>query len=96
MTAPEDPEVALKRLRMRSWRRGMREMDLILGPFADRALPQLSSRLGALYTRLLSENDQDLYQWIAGSAPAPPELREIVEAIRAFHAIGAGGELHNH
>jgi antitoxin CptB len=83
----DDGPAALKRLRMRSWRRGTREMDLILGPFADRALDGLGSRLGARYAALLSENDQDLYLWIAGSVEAPPEFLEIVEKIRAFHSL---------
>jgi hypothetical protein len=40
MNEPRD--TALKRLRMRSWRRGMKEMDLILGPFADAELARLT------------------------------------------------------
>ena len=37
----ESDEIRLKRLRMRSWRRGMKEMDLILGPFSDSQLVDL-------------------------------------------------------
>lgn len=81
-------EIALKRLRLRSWRRGTREMDLILGPFADRALTALTK--GALrdYEALLSENDQDLYLWIGGAGPVPASFHDIVAEIRMFHAIG--------
>ena len=56
---------------MRSWRRGTKEMDLILGPFADAHLAGLSEPDLLTYDRLLDENDQDLMAWILGqSRPA--------------------------
>lgn len=64
-------EARLKRLKMRSWRRGMKEMDLILGPFADTALADLSDGDLDAYERLLDENDQDLYLWVTGARPGP-------------------------
>lgn len=60
----EDREARLKRLRMRSWRRGMREMDLILGPFADAELAGMDEAALGAYERLIEENDQDLYPWV--------------------------------
>lgn len=63
----------LRRLHMRSWRRGMKEMDLILGHFADDHLATLAPEDLANYERLLSENDQDLYLWVTariGMSPA--------------------------
>jgi antitoxin CptB len=76
-------EARLKRLRMRSWRRGMKEMDLILGPFADGGLAKLTpAELGA-YERLLDENDQDLYLWVTGARSAPEEHLPMLETIRA-------------
>lgn len=60
----ETPENRLKRLHMRSWRRGMKEMDLILGHFADDHLADLSTDDLNLYERMLGENDQDLYLWV--------------------------------
>ena len=62
--ADETQEVRLRRLRMRSWRRGMKEMDLILGPFADTHLAALPEPLMREYEDLLAENDQDLYRWV--------------------------------
>jgi antitoxin CptB len=77
-------EARLKKLRMRSWRRGMKEMDLILGPFADKQLAQMAAPVLDAYERLLDENDQDLYLWVTGARPCPPELapmmREIADA----------------
>ena len=77
----------LKRLAMRSWRRGTKEMDLILGPDADAALPALGDRELALYDALLAENDPDLYRWASGQQAPPETHREMLEAIRRFHGI---------
>jgi antitoxin CptB len=77
----------LKRLRMRSWRRGTKEMDLILGPFADTSLEQMSEADLATYDTLLDENDQDLLPWVLGQRPAPeslvPMIDQIAKAARA-------------
>lgn len=70
----ETREHRLKRLHMRSWRRGMKEMDLILGHFADDCLAKLSGDELDLYERMLGENDQDLYLWVTariGEGPGP-------------------------
>lgn len=84
----ETAEARLKRLRMRSWRRGMREMDLLLGAFADAELSQLQAEELDRYEGLLAENDQDLYLWVSGRASHPPEHASIVGRISRFHGIG--------
>jgi len=78
----ETPEIRLKRLRMRSMRRGIKEMDLILVRYADTRLDDLSPDMLDLYEALLSENDQDLYQWVSGQAPAPAPLADLIADIR--------------
>jgi antitoxin CptB len=65
----ETAEARLKRMKMRSWRRGTKEMDLILGPWADAHLAGLSAPELEEYELLLAENDQDLMAWILGSSP---------------------------
>jgi len=70
-----------KKLRMRAWRRGIREMDLILGPFADRALADLSEPEQDLFERLLEENDQDLYSWVTGAQPVPDAYASLIARI---------------
>ena len=47
----ETAEARLKRLAMRSWRRGTKEMDLILGPFADARLGGMSAEALDRYAR---------------------------------------------
>lgn len=85
--AGETPEVRLRRVRMRSWRRGIREMDLVLGGFADGALEGLDPAGLDAFEILLSENDHDIHQWIAGRVEAPADHQETVRRIRAFLGI---------
>jgi antitoxin CptB len=86
MTGAEE-DTTLKRLRMRSWRRGMKEMDLILGQYADAELARLAPDEIAVYERLLSENDQELYAWVTGAEPTPPDYGAIIRRVRDHHAI---------
>ena len=80
----ETAEARLKRMTMRSWRRGTKEMDLILGPWAEAHLAGLDAAGLALYDRLLAENDQDLMAWILGQAAPPPALAPLLARITAF------------
>ena len=68
----ETPDARLKRMAMRSWRRGTKEMDLVLGPWADAQLAAMTPAQLDLYDALLEENDQDLLPWVLGQT-APPE-----------------------
>ena len=79
----EPREYRLKRLRLRSMRRGIKEMDLILSAFADTQLEDLSEKELQSYDDLLSENDQDLYTWVSGQVSEPAAFSEIVGKIRA-------------
>jgi len=80
----ETHEARLKRMAMRSWRRGTKEMDLILGPFADSRLAGMSGETLDLYDALLEEADQDLYPWMTGAKPAPQRYSALVDEIAAF------------
>jgi antitoxin CptB len=80
----ETAEARLKRMTMRSWRRGTKEMDLILGPFADRHLAALSEPDLAIYDQLLQENDQDLMAWILDQTAPPDWIEPLLARITAF------------
>lgn len=73
-TAGEDIAMRRKRLRYRAWHRGTREMDLVLGPFADAHVegygPAELDRLEAL----MDEQDTDLLKWVMGQEPVPARL----------------------
>lgn len=74
-----------KKLRFRAWRRGFREIDLILGGFADRKLAELDEAGLADFERLLEAPDQEVYDWITEQAPAPAEFdTPTLARIRAF------------
>jgi antitoxin CptB len=77
----EAPAARLKRMAMRSWRRGTKEMDLILGPFADVHLAQMDEATLAAYDLLLEENDQDLLPWVMGQTAPPTSLAPLIARI---------------
>lgn len=80
----ETPEARLKRMRMRSWRRGTKEMDMILGPWSDACLAALTAEMLDIYEALLEENDQDLYLWVSGAQQGPAEYTTLLAEIGAF------------
>lgn len=74
-----------KKLRFRAWRRGFREIDLILGGFADARLADLDNAGVDAFEQLLEAPDQDVYAWITDQAPPPPEHdTPTLALIRAF------------
>jgi antitoxin CptB len=81
---PESSENRIKRLAMRSMRRGIKEMDLILSAFAGRALGGMDAANLALYDQLLEENDHDLYAWINGQVAAPGQYTGLIGQIAAM------------
>ena len=80
----ETAEHRLKRLRIRSWRRGIKEMDLILGGFADDRLSSLNAAELDAHEVLMEEQDHDLYLWVSGQADAPMALRPSIKIVRDY------------
>ena len=80
-----DKDARLKKLKFRAWRRGFREADLILGPFADRHVSNFSEAELDWFERLLEVPDQDLYAWIIGREEPPADFSgPIMDRIQAF------------
>ena len=79
----ETRDIRLKRLRIRSWRRGMREMDMLLGPFSDGPLQDLDDAQMDNYEALLSENDQEIYRWISGQEETPEQYQYLINRVLA-------------
>jgi antitoxin CptB len=88
----ETAEARLKRMRMRSWRRGTKEMDLVLGPYADAHLAEMTAGDLASYDALLAENDQDLMAWVLGQSTPPAPLAGLLARIAAFAETRLSGE----
>ena len=80
----EERMTRVKRLSMRSMRRGTKEMDMILSGFCDYHLSEMDEDSLDLYEALLSENDHDLYQWITGQVPVCEIYEGIVSQINAY------------
>jgi antitoxin CptB len=67
-------ETRRKRARFRAWHRGMREMDFVLGGFADREMATMTAGELAEFEALLHESDAEFLDWIAGRKPVPEHL----------------------
>jgi antitoxin CptB len=80
-------DVRRKRLRFRAWRRGFREADLVLGPFADSHAWSLTETEVEAFEALLDRPDHDVYDWIIYGQAAPTAAEtDLIARIRAFHA----------
>lgn len=77
----EQHEHRIKRLKMRSMRRGIKEMDLILQRFAESHLETMDDAGLSCYDAMLSENDHDLYQWVTGQVATPDTYADLIRAI---------------
>ena len=87
-TPAEPRDHRIKRLAMRSMRRGIKEMDLILSAFAAGALADMDEAALTQYDLLLEENDHDIYAWINGQQAAPERYAALTAHIRVMaHGI---------
>jgi antitoxin CptB len=80
----ETPENRLKRMRMRAWHRGTKEMDLIFGPWADDNIAGLDTATLDLFDAMMAENDQEIFTWFTGHATPPATYAPLVAQIGAF------------
>ncbi|MBW8619319.1 MAG: succinate dehydrogenase assembly factor 2 [Hyphomicrobiales bacterium] len=75
-----------RRLLFRCWHRGMREMDLLMGQFADAHLLGFSEQELDLFEALSENQDQELLSWIVDSKPVPSEFdHEMFHRLKNFH-----------
>jgi antitoxin CptB len=75
-----------RRLLFRAWHRGIREVDLVLGRFADRELADLSAADLDDFERLLDVPTPDLLAWVMGERPVPPEDEtSVLRRMLNFH-----------
>jgi antitoxin CptB len=76
-----------KRLLFRCWHRGTREMDLILGRFADAEIANLRDDELTQLERLIDVPDPDLYAALTDNAPPAPDFaRGLFDRIKSFRA----------
>ncbi len=80
-----------RRLLFRSWHRGIREMDLVLGRFADAQIAQLSDAELDDFERLLEIPDQPFFAWVSGAEAVPAEYdTAMFRRLCDFHESGEG------
>ena len=76
-----------RRLLFRCWHRGIREMDLVFGRFADANLASLSDGDLDELERWLDVPDQQMFAWVNGMEPAPADYDTgLFRRLRAFHS----------
>ena len=80
----ETHEARIKRMTMRSWRRGIKEMDLILGPYADAHIARMDEDALSLFDMVLEQNDQDLLAMILGQQETLPQFAKLLAEVEKF------------
>ena len=74
-----------RRILVRAWRRGIREMDLVIGGFADAEIADLSIAELDQLELLMAEEDADIFRWVTGEAETPERFRTAVfDRMRAY------------
>ena len=82
----QEIEKRRKRVRFRSWHRGTKEMDLLMGTFVDRHLGELDSDQLGRFEALLDLPEPVLYNWIVGrEAPAEAYDHDVMTLLRNFN-----------
>ncbi len=85
-----DLDVRRRRNLFRAWHRGIREMDLIMGRFADAEIGTLSEEDLSEFERLIEVPDADLYRWITGEAEVPGNYdTALFRRLERFHRHAA-------
>ena len=80
-----------RRLLYRCWHRGIREMDYVLGSWANARLGAADDATLDELERLMQVPDPDMYKWLSGTAEVPPNWDfAVVRDIRRFHGVDAG------
>lgn len=86
----EGLDLRRRRILFRSWHRGMRETDLLLGRFADAHVADLSEAELDGFEALMEAPDDRLYKWLVGTEAAPADFdTALFRRVLAFHQLRA-------
>lgn len=76
-----------RRILYRSWHRGFREMDMIVGQFADAEIGDMTDAELDAFEHLIDARDHDIYAWIAEKTATPSNYdTPIFRRLKAFHS----------
>jgi antitoxin CptB len=81
----ESIEEYRRKLKFRAWHRGTREMDLLLGSFADQNIEKFDETKLAEFEKLLENPDPDLYDWVSGQKKVSAEEESSVMTLLLAH-----------
>jgi len=82
----EGLDLRRRKLLFRAWHRGSREMDLVMGPFADAWIDRMSESELAEFERLVALPDPDLFDLFVGAEAAQEPANGLLVRLRAFHS----------
>ena len=75
-----------RRARYRAWHRGTKEMDIIMGRFADAELDGMNAQELDLFEELIDVGDPELFSWIVKGGEVPDAYRTpLFQRLKAFH-----------
>src|SRR3712207_3078761 len=81
-----DLDVRRRKILFRSWHRGMREMDLLMGQFADAEIGNLSNEELSDFELLIEVPDRDLLAWLTGEREVASNYdTPVFRRLKAFH-----------
>ncbi|MEL6290485.1 MAG: succinate dehydrogenase assembly factor 2 [Pseudomonadota bacterium] len=86
-------EVRRRRAAYRSNYRGTKEMDWLLGKFADAHVPQMAEVELTTYEQFLALADPDIQGWLMDTpsqtpvASPDPQFQDLIDRIRTFHGM---------
>lgn len=84
LNRPLPRDLWLKRLSYRSWHRGCKETDLVLGTYCEQRIEALDENKLALFEQFLDEDDADIWAWLTEKIPCPkPEYEPLLGELRA-------------
>jgi antitoxin CptB len=82
----EGLEIRRRRVLFRAWHRGTKEMDLVMGRFADAEIRTMSDDDLNDFERLIEVPDRDLFTWVTGKADTPGNYDTAVfQRLKTFH-----------
>lgn len=91
MRSSEGLDVRRRRLLFRAWHRGIREMDLVMGGFADAHVASLSEAEVDEFERLMDVPEHDVLAWITGGVATPADYdTPFFRRMRDYHLSVAG------
>lgn len=84
-----DLETLRRKLLYRAWHRGTKEMDLLLGPFADQYVAFFEEGQLENFEQFLEIQDDRLFSWIVHGKKPPHHCAALVKSLRFFHGLTA-------